>query len=288
MPRYQTALREAGLVDFDDLVMLPARLLAEDADVAATLHARYAWIAVDEYQDVNLAQVELLRRLAAGGANVCVIGDPDQAIYGFRGADHRFFGRFAEDFPGAVTVHLRRSYRSPQSLLDAAGQVIAHNADAAAQQLVSDFTAAVKLTVLPVATDRAEAETVVHRIEQMVGGTSMFSRDSGRVGDESGGGRAQFCRFRRAAPAGHTAGRADRGVRPVGHPLSSGGASGIGRASRDSRDAGAAAAGGSSAAGAGDIVGQRQGQPARRRAGLAGRADHRSRGRRRVAPPTDR
>ena len=184
---YQTALGRAALVDFDDLVMLPARLLAEQPAVAATLHARYHWLAVDEYQDVNFAQVEWLRRLAAGGANVCVIGDPDQAIYGFRGADHRFFRQFAADFPGAVTIHLRQSYRSPQSLLDAAGQVIAHNADAEAQRLVSDFTATVKLTVLPVATDRAEAETIVHRIEQMVGGTSMFSRDSGRVGDADAG-----------------------------------------------------------------------------------------------------
>jgi DNA helicase-2/ATP-dependent DNA helicase PcrA len=182
---YQSSLGQAGLVDFDDLVMLPATLLAEHPAVAATLHARYRWIAVDEYQDVNFAQVELLRRLAAGGANVCVIGDPDQAIYGFRGADHRFFRQFAADFPGAVTVHLRQSYRSPQSLLDAAAQVISHNADAASRQLVSDFTAAVKLTVLPAATDRAEAETVVHRIEQMVGGTSMFSRDSGRVDDDA-------------------------------------------------------------------------------------------------------
>ena len=80
---------------------------------------------MDEYQDVNLAQYRLLRLLTAGGANLCVIGDPDQAIYGFRGADRRFFLAFGDDFPDARRLRLARSYRSPQTLLDAAGQMLA-------------------------------------------------------------------------------------------------------------------------------------------------------------------
>jgi uncharacterized protein (TIGR00375 family) len=182
---YTAALTTAGAVDFDDLIRLPLHLLTEQPEVAAALHARYRWISVDEYQDVNLAQYRLLQQLAAGGANVCVIGDPDQAIYGFRGADPAYFHAIAQDFPNAVTVQLRASYRAPQGLLDAAAQVIGHNPAGVAQHearaLVAAFTQAVTLEVYPAPTDRAEAEFVVHAIEQAVGGTSYFSLDSGRV-----------------------------------------------------------------------------------------------------------
>jgi superfamily I DNA/RNA helicase len=149
------------------------------------VHGRYRWLSVDEYQDVNLAQYTLLRLLAAGGADLCVIGDPDQAIYGFRGADPRFFLAFADDYPGAQQLRLSRSYRSPQSLLDAAGQVLAVNPARAAIQLWSDYSEQVKIDVHPAPTDKAEAEYVVHQVEQMVGGTSYFSLDSGRVDDRT-------------------------------------------------------------------------------------------------------
>lgn len=178
---YQDALAAAQAVDFDDLLILPVQLLQTQPGVLAAVQARYRWLSVDEYQDVNWAQVRLLRLLAAGGANLCAIGDPDQAIYGFRGADHRYFLSFQAEYPGARVVQLRQSYRSPQALLDAAAQVIAHNPDRAALQLWSDFAGAVKLDTYQAPTDRAEAEYAVHRIEQMVGGTSYFSLDSGRV-----------------------------------------------------------------------------------------------------------
>jgi DNA helicase II / ATP-dependent DNA helicase PcrA len=192
---YTQALAVAQAMDFDDLVRLPVQLLREHADVAAALHTRYQWLSVDEYQDVNLAQYWLLRELAAGGANVCVIGDPDQAIYSFRGANPAYFHTFASDFPGAVTVELRQSYRSPQALLEAASQVIANNADrpqgsTEGRRLWSEFTQEIKLDVYPAPTDRAEAETVVHTIEQAVGGTSYFSLDSGRVAGTATGNRS--------------------------------------------------------------------------------------------------
>ncbi|HXF63508.1 MAG TPA: UvrD-helicase domain-containing protein [Caldilineaceae bacterium] len=193
--RYQEALAAAHLLDFDDLLRLPVRLLESDPAALAAIRARYRWISVDEYQDVNLAQYRLLRLLAGdpahGGANLCVIGDPDQAIYGFRGADHRYFLAFQQDYPTARTVYLRQSYRSPQSLLDAASQVIARAAGRqesdAALRLWSEFAEQVKVDTYRAPTDRAEAEYVVHRIEQMVGGTSYFSLDSARVeGTETG------------------------------------------------------------------------------------------------------
>ncbi len=143
------------------------------------VRATYRWISVDEYQDVNLAQYRLLRLLSRDGANLCVIGDPDQAIYGFRGADHRYFLSFQQDFPGARLLALRQSYRSPQSLPRRAAQVISRNPDRAAVELWSEFVEQVKLDIHHAPTDRAEAETIVHRIEQMVGGSSLFSLDSG-------------------------------------------------------------------------------------------------------------
>ena len=183
--RYQAALSKAGALDFDDLVLRALQLLETDPSTLQTLHARYRWISVDEYQDVNTAQYRLLRKLAGPGANLCVIGDPDQAIYGFRGADHRFFLSFAEDFPGAQRLSLERNYRSAQAILDAAAQVIARNPDHQAAELIANFADQIKLDVYRAPTDRAEAEYVVHQVEQMVGGTSYFSLDSGRL--EEGG-----------------------------------------------------------------------------------------------------
>lgn len=178
---YQAALRRANALDFDDLIALAAHLLESAPAVAATVHARYRWISVDEYQDVNAAEVHLLRLLAGGGANLCVIGDPDQAIYGFRGADRRYFLAFQKDFPNAAIVRLKQNYRSKQSILDAALQVITHNPDHQTTPLLARFAESVRLDVHPAPTDRAEAETIVHQIEQMVGGTSYFSLDSGRA-----------------------------------------------------------------------------------------------------------
>jgi DNA helicase-2/ATP-dependent DNA helicase PcrA len=178
---YNAALRQANAVDFDDLVSLAAQLLATSPAVAAALHARYRFISVDEYQDVNLAQVALLRGLAAGGANVCAIGDPDQAIYGFRGADRRFFLEFLQEYPTARCVRLAQNYRSLQGILDAAMQVIRHNPDPGRLPLQTHLPGAVKLEIHAAPTDKAEAETIVHQIERRVGGTSYFSLDSGRA-----------------------------------------------------------------------------------------------------------
>lgn len=178
---YQVALRRANAVDFDDLIVRTVNLLETEPTVAAAVHQRYRWISVDEYQDVNAAQVRLLRLLTAGGANLCVIGDPDQAIYSFRGADRRYFLDFVADYPGAVRVQLTRNYRSQRAILEAAQQVIAHNAGRDALPLLASFAEAVRLDVHPAPTEKAEAETIVHQIEQMVGGTSYFSLDSGRT-----------------------------------------------------------------------------------------------------------
>jgi DNA helicase-2/ATP-dependent DNA helicase PcrA len=183
--RYESTLVESHALDFDDLIARTVDLLEKNAEILAALRTRFQWIAVDEYQDVNPAQHRLLLLLADDGQRLTAIGDPDQAIYGFRGADYRYFAAFPDDYPGATTRHLRRNYRSAQAILDAAQQVIARNRDRASLEIFSEFTEQVKLDIYRAPTDKAEAEYVVHQIEQLVGGTSYFSLDSGRVEDDT-------------------------------------------------------------------------------------------------------
>ena len=102
-----------GLVDFDGLTEMPTALLAGQSAIAAGLRSRWwPFVSVDEYQDIDAVQYDLLRAISGDGAGLTAIGDPDQAIYGFRGADAGIFGRFAADFPAATTVELTRNYRS--------------------------------------------------------------------------------------------------------------------------------------------------------------------------------
>ena len=217
--RYDAALAEAGALDLDDLVGRTVRLLETDLVVRRTLQARFRWISVDEYQDVNAAQYRLLRLLAGGGANVCVIGDPDQAIYGFRGADHRYFLAFGDDFPGARRLHLDRNYRSAQGILSAAGQVIARNPDHQATALIADFAAPVKLDVYRAPTDKAEAEYVVAS-----GGADGGWHQLLFAGLGPGGGRRpdrdpRLRRVRGAVPPQRAGEAAGGSVRPLRHPL---------------------------------------------------------------------
>ncbi|OHB83001.1 MAG: AAA family ATPase, partial [Planctomycetes bacterium RBG_16_64_12] len=116
---YQQQLHARGLVDFDDLVVLPVRLLETSPDLVDHYRSRYRWVSVDEYQDIDPLQYRLVRLLVPPDGNLCVIGDPDQAIYGFRGADVSCFQRFNDDFPSARTISLVRNYRSTRTIVDA-------------------------------------------------------------------------------------------------------------------------------------------------------------------------
>ncbi len=178
---YEVALSQNQLVDFDDLILKTVQLLETQQDVLTQVQARFRWISTDEYQDINFAQYRLLRLLTATGANLCAIGDPDQAIYGFRGANRTYFATFSQDFPSAKILHLDQNYRSTQLILAASGQVMVKGADREASKIWSDFFDQTKLDIHAAPTDKAEAEYVIHQIEQMVGGTSYFSLDSGRV-----------------------------------------------------------------------------------------------------------
>lgn len=124
---YEERLRATGNVDFGDLIRLPARLLETDEAIARRTHQRFRVILVDEYQDSNVAQFILLQRLASQGTYVCVVGDDDQSIYRFRGAEVKNILSFSNSFPGTTIIRLERNYRSSQSILDIAGNVVAHN-----------------------------------------------------------------------------------------------------------------------------------------------------------------
>ncbi|MCP3958209.1 MAG: UvrD-helicase domain-containing protein [bacterium] len=183
---YETALWARDLVDFDDLLVLPARLLSERADLRDTYREHYRWISIDEYQDVDALQYRLVRLLAPEDANLCAIGDPDQSIYRFRGAQVGFFLRFQGDYPSGRVVHLGRNYRSSRVIVGAATSAIAPASLVAERELRAvDDREAEPVVVLEAASERAEAGLVAHSIEQLLGGTSYYSVDSGRV---AGGG----------------------------------------------------------------------------------------------------
>ena len=183
---YRQALQENGLLDFDDLILKPVQLLESDPDLRAAYQQRFPWISVDEFQDVNLAQYRLLQLLSGPESNICLIGDPDQAIYGFRGATPRYFSRFSRDFAPVETLHLSRNYRSTQLILNASEQVIEKSPAGERVKIWSNFADKTRLTVYLAPSDRAEAEYTVHEIEKMVGGTSYFSLNSERVTDDDG------------------------------------------------------------------------------------------------------
>ncbi|HEV7787320.1 MAG TPA: UvrD-helicase domain-containing protein, partial [Thermoanaerobaculia bacterium] len=179
---YEQALVRRGLLDFDDLLLRPLALLRDRPDLAAAYRQRFRWISIDEYQDVDPLQYALIRLLAPPDANLCAIGDPDQSIYGFRGAVVGFFLRFREDWPGARVVHLGRNYRSSRTVVEAAMDAIRPASLMPDRRLVAVREGAGERIVIQAAAgERAEAELVVHTLERLLGGTSAFSFDSGRV-----------------------------------------------------------------------------------------------------------
>jgi len=188
---FATLLASRGLVDFDGLITLPLAMLRQDPALAATLAARWRSISVDEYQDTDAAQYALLRLLAGDGSGLAVIGDPDQAIYGFRGADVGFFLRFGRDFPGARTVTLTRNYRSSPVIVAGAMQAVAPATLVPGRRMTAAGGpapgAAERITVHEAASDRAEGAWIAQAIDKLLGGASFHSLDTGRADGHAGG-----------------------------------------------------------------------------------------------------
>ncbi|WP_433268237.1 UvrD-helicase domain-containing protein [Actinosynnema sp. CS-041913] len=185
--QYKKALRAQDLVDFDDLIALPLSLLENDSALVAAYRARFRWVSVDEYQDVDERQYRLLRLLAPADGNLTAIGDPDQSIYRFRGADVGFFLRFQEDFPGARVVHLTRNYRSSEQVVTGALRVISPSTLVPGRELRAMGSHGDALIgVHHAASEQAEAVFVARTVEQVLGGASFHAFDSGRVSASEG------------------------------------------------------------------------------------------------------
>jgi len=177
-PRYEAALRGFRAFDFDDLVCGTARLFRDRPDVLERWRERYRYLLVDEYQDTNGAQLELLRLLAGDHKNLCVVGDDDQSIYGWRGADVRNILEFEDQFPGALVVKLEQNYRSRAPIIAVANAVIAKKADPRHQKVL--FTerggeSKVRLAVAP--TPEVEASWVARQVDDLIRGDRVPGRE---------------------------------------------------------------------------------------------------------------
>ncbi len=182
---YEAMLREQNALDLDDLIALPVTLFKTFPQVRDFYRQKFQWIMVDEYQDINHAQYHMVGSLVSKEqANLFVIGDPDQAIYGFRGADVAFIRRFIDDFPGAPVYLLKKSYRCSDSILLASHHVM-QKREAAAP--LTGMGKGVKITIARNPTHKSEAEFTARTIEAMMGGLRFFSMDSQiSAGEKSG------------------------------------------------------------------------------------------------------
>ncbi|MCG8546877.1 MAG: UvrD-helicase domain-containing protein, partial [Alphaproteobacteria bacterium] len=206
---YAKALARRNWIDFDDLIIRCQRMLDAYPDLAERYRTRFRWLSVDEFQDVDARQYALLQLLEGPDGNLCVIGDANQAIYGFRGADAESMTRFRADYPSAAVIRLNRNYRSTGAIVEASTQVMSAAADTAAEA-VREMAA--RLEIHSARSERAEAEFVVKTIEQLLGGHSFFSIDSGRTAH----GKETELSFSDIAVLYRTAAQADPVVKALG------------------------------------------------------------------------
>jgi DNA helicase-2/ATP-dependent DNA helicase PcrA len=164
-PAYQAALRDQNAFDFDDLLVKPVRLFESHPEVLAQYRDRFSFLLVDEYQDTNRAQFRFLELLAQDHGNLMVVGDDDQSIYGWRGADIRNILEFEATFPGARVVRLEQNYRSTAVILDAANAVIAQNTQRKGKTLRTDRVGGESLTRVECFDERDEAGWIVDEIQ---------------------------------------------------------------------------------------------------------------------------
>jgi len=167
---YDERLRSANALDFDDLLLWAVELFERAPDVLARYQQRWRYLHVDEYQDTNRPQYLWIRALAAGHRNLAVVGDDDQSIYGWRGADVRNILDFERDYPDATVVKLERNYRSTQLILDAAHAVVSRNANRKPKQLWTEQAGGRQIQRFEAFNEEEEAEWIARQIEQLTGG----------------------------------------------------------------------------------------------------------------------
>lgn len=163
--RYESALHACNAVDFDDLILLTLRVFREHADALAACREKYRYVMVDEYQDTNASQFELVHALTAEHRNFCVVGDDDQSIYGWRGAEIANLLNLEKDYPEVKIVKLEQNYRSTTTILNAANALIKHNVRRRGKTLWSGKGAGAKILLQTYTSDEDEAREVVGQIE---------------------------------------------------------------------------------------------------------------------------
>jgi DNA helicase II / ATP-dependent DNA helicase PcrA len=163
--RYESALRACNAVDFDDLILLTLRLFKEHPEALEACRAKYRYVMVDEYQDTNAAQFNLIQALTSEHRNLCVVGDDDQSIYGWRGAEISNLLDMEKNFPETTVVKLEQNYRSTNTILNAANAVIKHNVRRRGKKLWSQKGDGQKITLHAFVNDEEEARTIAEQIE---------------------------------------------------------------------------------------------------------------------------
>lgn len=166
MERYQAHLKKSNAMDFDDLILLADRLFRQRPEIRERYSDRYRYLLIDEYQDTNATQYALVRHLTSTHGNVTAVGDEDQSIYGFRGADIGNILSFEKDFPGAVVVKLEQNYRSRQSILDAAMEVVSHNSERKPKRLWTENPPGEPVEIHSADGPPAESRFVCRKIER--------------------------------------------------------------------------------------------------------------------------
>ena len=164
---YQSKLQENNALDFDDLLMLTVELLTKNEELRMKYQKKFQYILVDEYQDTNGAQYAITKLLAAEHRNICVVGDADQSIYGWRGADMRNIMNFEQDYPEATVILLEQNYRSTKNILAAANAVIENNLTRKKKELWTDNPTGDRITIYEGATEKNEASYIVREVERL-------------------------------------------------------------------------------------------------------------------------
>ena len=165
--RYEKKIKKNNSVDFDDLLVLPIKLFKENPEILKQYQDRFQYILVDEYQDTNEAQYVLIKMLSAKNQNICVVGDIDQSIYGFRGANYRNILNFEKDYPKAKVILLEENYRSTSTILDAANQVIRNNKQRKDKNLWTSRGKGEKIKYYRAYNEKDEAQYVIRKIKEL-------------------------------------------------------------------------------------------------------------------------